>query len=83
MVTMQSCLRAIAERREQSQLDPLLDILSTTDGLVAAIAMITEGSGMFQSQRERREFADNMRSGLLKHMKDARANIDAHRGVAN
>lgn len=64
-------------RGKQTHLDPLLDVLSTTDGLIAAVAMIAESSGMFHSQKERRAFAENCRTAILKSMKEARDEADA------
>jgi len=47
-----------------------IDFFPTLDGLLQTIASLAILSEAFPTTRDKREFADNMRAGLVKHMAD-------------
>ena len=77
LAIMDGSLRLIAALPDDPNLIPEANIMSTVDGLVGAIAMIAEASGLFPDQRRKRRFADNLRVALMKSMKEARAEVEA------
>ena len=79
-LVMATCLKAMLELPEPAGIDPRVVTLSRVDGLLGAIAMLAEDSGMFRSEKERRRFAYECRSGILKSMQTAREDL---RDVAN
>ena len=87
VAVMDGSLRLIAALPDDPNLIPEANIMSTADGLVGAIAMIAEASGLFPDPRRKRHFADTIRVALMKSMTEARAEVDARMaefmGVAN
>lgn len=84
MVVMKGALELLAELPNDPILVPEANIMSTVDGLVGAIAMIAEGSGLVPSQRQKRYFAEQVRVAVMKSMKDARVHMAAElMGAAN
>lgn len=77
MAVMDGSLKLIAELPDDPSLIPAANIMSTVDGLVGAIAMIAEASGLVATPRHKRHFADNVKVAVLKSMKEARAEIAA------
>ena len=77
MVVMRGALELLAELPNDPILIREANIMSTVDGLVGAIAVVAEGSGLFATPRQKRFFADNVRVAVIKSMKDARVNLAA------
>jgi len=74
---MDGAMKLVAALPDDSNLVWEASVMSVVDGLVGAIAMIAEASQMHPSQRQKRLFADNVRTALLKSMKVARAEVTA------
>jgi len=79
LAVRQAVLRAVGEV-SSPDLDPLLVLMSSLDGMIAAAAMAVSASGAAPNLRERRKLAEEVRTGFLKAMKAADEEL---RGTVN
>ena len=77
MTIMDGALKLLGELPDDPNLCWEANVMSAVDGLVGAIAMMAEASGVASTPRRKRHFADNVRTAVLKSMKEARAEIVA------
>jgi hypothetical protein len=74
---MESVINALNTTPEEPGLEAVESLMLAVDGLVGAMALIAEGSDLFPQQRDKRKFADNVRTAVLKSMKEMRADLDS------
>lgn len=77
MTIMDGALKLVGELPDDPNLCWEVNVMSAVDGLVGAIAMMAEASGVAPTQRHKRRFAENVSTAVLKSMKEARAEIEA------
>lgn len=73
--TYEIVMRAVASLQPDPQGSGggAIELFSTIDGLVAVIASMAGQSGVFDTVKKRRQFADRVREALLKNLKEADA----------
>jgi hypothetical protein len=70
LAVRQAVLTAVGDVSSPA-VDPLVVLMSSLDGMIAAAAMAVSASGVAPTLRERRRLADEVRTGFLKAMKEA------------
>jgi hypothetical protein len=75
--TVMRAITALHPMPEEGEGAGGIDFFPTIDGLLQSIASLVVTSGAFPTARERREFAENMRKSLIRHMADIERAVES------